>query len=245
MRMIKLTGLLFIIFGVYWLSLEARRFLKTDSLFQTGHIFFEKSNLLNHPEVMKISEANYNLNIFAFNLWKIKKTLENIPQVRKVIVKRKFPNIVEIRLEERKPLFLLNWKESFYGVDKDGYIFPQLEGNPCWDLPVITGLNDKYLENFFSAGEILPEIILALKINDYFKGNRPGPLKLSEVHFGDFDEFSLYTFNPRMGLRFTKDGFKKGFENLDLVLADFDRGAGSIDSMDLRFPEKVFIHLKG
>ncbi len=227
----KIIGLILIIFGLAWLLMETRKFLETDSLFQIENISFECDSLRNQPEVREILNSDYNLNLFGFNLSRLKKKLEKIPQVKEVIIRRRFPNIVEIKIEERKPVFILNREDSFCGVDKAGYVFPQLKGKFRWDLPVITG-RDK-------------EIYLALKIISYLETNRAIPWELSEIHFGKFDEIYLYTFDPRLELRLTKGNLERGFKNLSLVLADLGRPLTLVDSIDLRFQEKVFVHLKG
>ena len=241
----KIIGLILIIFGLAWLLMETRKFLKTDSLFQIENISFECDSLRNQPEVRKILNSDYNLNLFGFNLPRLKKKLEKIPQVKEVIIRRKFPNIVEIKIEERKPVFVLNRKDSFYGVDKDGYVFPQLKGKFRWDLPVITGRDEEALGISIGSNKVSPEIYLALKIVSCLGTNKAIPWELSEIHFGKFDEIYLYTFDPRLELRLTEGNLERGFENLSLVLADLGRPLALVDFIDLRFQEKVFVHLKG
>ncbi|MEA3369590.1 MAG: FtsQ-type POTRA domain-containing protein [Candidatus Ratteibacteria bacterium] len=241
----KIIGLILIMFGLAWLLMETKKFLKTDSLFQIENISFECDSLRNHPEVREILNSDYNLNLFGFNLSRLKKKLEKIPQVREVIIRRRFPNIVEIKIEERKPVFILNREVSFYGIDKDGGIFPQVKGTFRWDLPVITGRDKDALEISIGGNKVSPEICLALKIASYMETNRTIPWELSEIHFGKFDEIYLYTFDPRLELRLTEGNLERGFENLSLVLADLGRPLALVGSIDLRFQEKVFVHLKG
>jgi len=243
----KIIGIVFVICGVSWLGGEAKRFLNTNSFFQIESISFEENNLLKQTEAQEVLDSNYNLNFFGFNLSGLKNKLEKIPQVKNVTVKRKFPNIVQIKIEERAPVFILNLKDSFYGVDRDGYLFPQFKERSNWDLPVITGLDNKYLEDCMGNKKILPEFILALKINAYIKENCSRlPMELSEVHFEEkSDGFSLYTFNPRLELRLLKDDLERELENLSVVLLDLRNKDDLTASIDLRFKEKVFVDLKG
>lgn len=243
----KFIGIILIISGISWLSIETKKFLKSDSLFQIEGISVEQNSLLDYPEVQKILDSNYNLNIFGLKLLSLKKKLAEIPQLENVVVKRRFPNIVQIKIEEREPVLLLKWENTFYGVDDEGCIFPQLKGKFRWDLPVITGLDNRDIEIFpGSSSESLPEIFLALEINKYFKdSNMNLTLALSEAHFEKFDEIFLYTSNPRLVLRFLENNLEKGFENLSLVLADLDEKVNEIEAIDLRFQEKVFVHLEG
>ena len=241
----KIIGLILIIFGLTWLLHETKKFLKTDSLFRIENISFECDSLRNQPEVREILDLDYNSNFFGFDISGLKKELEKIPQVKEVIIRRRFPNIVEIRVEKREPVFILSREGFFCGVDKEGYIFSQSKGEFRWDLPVITGLDEDALKISIASSKVLPEVRLALKIASSIETNREVPWQLSEIHFGKFDEIYLYTFGPRLELRLTESNFKRGFENLSLVLADLDKPLISGDSMDLRFQEKVFVHSKG
>ncbi len=240
----KIIIFLLLIGGTGWLSIEAGRFLKTNSLFQIESISFENSDLMDHPRVKEVLNSNYNLNIFGFNIQGLKNTLEQIPQVKTVTVRRRFPNIVQIEITKRQPVILLNNKGSLYAVDDGGYVFPRMEGEKIWDLPVITGIDDQNSEDSLSDRK---EIKLALKVNEYIKRGNDGnlPLELSEIHFGDFDGFYLYVFNPRLEIRLLEDDFQKELENLALVLANLGDKIESVDSVDLRFKGKAFIHLKG
>ena len=245
-RWIKIITLILAISGLSWLFFEGKLFLKTNALFEIENISFEETDLLAHPQIQTILESNLNLNIFGLNISNLKKRLEEIPQASQVIVQRSFPNIIRVTIEEREPVCLLKGRDSFWQVDKKGFVFLPLEGKFSWNLPVITGLKEENLIKYRKERNVSPEIRLALEIKERFEEkNFNLPLELSEIHFGRLDEIVIYTFTPRLELRLSRERFKEEFENLDLVLADLDKKGLEAQSVDLRFLDKVFVHLKG
>ena len=69
-------------------------------------------------------------NIFLANLNQMQEEiLKEFPQIAQVNLKRKFFHVLEIKIEERKPIAIFYFEEVYFFIDKEGVIFEEISKN--------------------------------------------------------------------------------------------------------------------
>lgn len=106
-----------IIFGLLF-------FMRTD-FFNIDKIQVIGNSMSDTEEIIARSGITENSNIFSFNVSKSEKEIENMAFVRDASVVRRYPNKVEIIIEERAAYFLFQKGSDFYEVDFDGVVLSE------------------------------------------------------------------------------------------------------------------------
>lgn len=93
----------------------------------------------------EITGLDRGLQYFQFQEKNMEERLEQVPQVAEAIVRKRFPNSLDIQIRSRKAVALL-WKEDLSGqglfaVDEEGVVFSNEKGISYWDLPVLSGVD--------------------------------------------------------------------------------------------------------
>lgn len=92
-------------------------------------------------EISNKLENNFDINIFKLNISKLEKQVEEIPYVKEATIHRKLPNILNVKIEERKPYAIIKYLESYVVMDKYGYVLEILKENTYEDLTIIYGID--------------------------------------------------------------------------------------------------------
>ena len=132
-----------------------------------------------------------------------KEILENFPQITEVYFKRKFPAILELKIEERKPIAIFNFKESYFFIDKKGVIFKEVSEDKS-SLPEI---KDSLLTEKPKLGERVVEEELISKILKISSELENLKVKIVEVEIVSDEKINLKTsqdwkiyFDPKKDL---------------------------------------------
>ncbi len=113
------------------------------------------NRLLDQKEVLQLAQPAKGVNIFRFNGCQLIKELEANPIVQGAKVIKRLPHLIEIRIEEKQPLFLVN-REGNLLVQGNGFI---VDPPSPLDLPIFSGgdeIGKRYAE----------ELVLQMKRED-------------------------------------------------------------------------------
>jgi cell division protein FtsQ len=113
---------------------------------------------LSKEEILSIAGTEENAFYYQVDPVRIRDALEQLPMVRKAVVKKTFPDALDITLYGRIPLSILFFTTPEGSsipmvIDGQGVVFEIGSALSQWDLPVITGIEFKKLE----VGTRLPE----------------------------------------------------------------------------------------
>lgn len=209
--------------------LTAAYVLARSSFFEVREIRVVGNSALDREKLVSVSGINPGQNIFKIDLKASASRLKEIPLVKSVVLSRKLPSAVEIRVEERKPRAILPVEGGFIQVDDEGVCLQKGDIGSS-QLPVVTG------ENFSApapGGRIKSEALdtaLAV-VRDLPAGLLP---MLSEVNV-DGDQVFFYTLDGvqcRLGT--ASDVPQKG-EVLVKVLGELREKGKRIRYIDLSF----------
>jgi cell division protein FtsQ len=90
--------------------------------FSIKKIDFDGNERVPDVLLLKASGLRYKSNILSVSLEDVKKKLEGISWIKSVIVQRKFPGTIYVRVAERIPIAILQSKYKLYLVDSDGVV---------------------------------------------------------------------------------------------------------------------------
>ena len=155
-------------------------FIMTTPLFYVTNVKIEGNNRITNDRINSLSKISLNVNTFQYSKNTIKKYIEEEPYINDVQVKRKLPNTIIIKVEERTRDFIIYSMGSYIYINKQGYILEVT--NEPENLPKIKGfttsvdkltpgsrLSDEDLEKLNTTMDII-NTIKSNEINSYIDG---------------------------------------------------------------------------
>ena len=141
-------------------------------LFNIKTIIVEGNKKIGQKEIISLSQIQLEENTFKLSKNRIIKQIKENPYIDKVTITRKLPSNIIIEVEEREPIYLLEYAGSYVCLDKQGYM---LEINTeKLELPILQGAVTETSE--FIAGnrlciEDLEKLTSLLKVMELAKIN--------------------------------------------------------------------------
>ncbi|MBQ9279667.1 MAG: FtsQ-type POTRA domain-containing protein [Clostridia bacterium] len=114
-------------------------------VFNLTELIIEDGVNVSSAEISSAVHVNMGENILRQNYGEIKGAVLALPYIKEARVKAVFPNKIAIIYEERQPYMILKYLESFFVVDKHGYLLEIKKENDMPELPVVYGVEiDSY-----------------------------------------------------------------------------------------------------
>lgn len=198
---------------------------KTRGYFAVKKVEFEGNKKVPEILLLKLSKIRYKESSLTVSLRAIKEKLEKISWVKGVVVQRKLPGKISIRIAERTPIAILQTQNKLRLVDSDGVILDDDGIGNHSNLPIIAGDGAEseifsFLQNLEKFPKIRKQLIFSIRVGRRrwdIRINRGVIVKLPErgllQAFGILDELSD----------------SNGFFNKDIAC------------LDLRNPDKIII----
>lgn len=196
--------------------------------------------------------------IFNINLAKFHSYLKNkYPEYKNIKVIKKFPNIIEIQIEKRKPLAQIRARE-FYLIDREAVVVSRGNQNYFSDFPIITTASfdknlhkgskvaDLNLEDAFELIEIIKEKKILETINSLDQAYR---FRLADINVVSSESIYFYLTNDkysqnRIKIIISREEIAKKTDLLNKLIAQKLKDKLSlIRYIDFRF-EKVAVGFK-
>ncbi len=156
----KLSLGFLVVAGLVVAGEKTENFLLTSPHFRISEVNFEGPASLKKKTLDSLKRMELGKNIFRVDLGAIRRRLQSYPQVKEVVVSRKFPRLVEVKVKEREAIAFVRKDGKIYPVDSEGFVIPR--GSLARSLPLITGLGKGEMK----PGERLEgaKIVMALEI---------------------------------------------------------------------------------
>ena len=199
------------------------------------------------PEViLKLAKIGSGTNLLALKPIQVEQTLANHPWIAHASLTRKWPHRIQLQIQEREPMALVQVGELYY-LDQQGRLFKPLSPGDPHDFPVITGLPRK----FFSPDEAaLPGTMARISgLMDLLK-KTPPPLSLeniSEIHVDLERGLTLFANGLKAGVDLGRDHYQEKLERLAQAWPSITRKGylHRTARISLDYPRKVLLTLKG
>ena len=218
------------IYGYRFLSLS--NYLRLDNIVIAGI----KEDL--RKELIDISGIKERENYLSIDTSRLQKNIERHPWIKSVTLKKKFPHTLYINTEREEVAAIVILGGRSYFMDKEGFIFKEVERNDCIDFPAVTGLSRDKIKNgkFLKIAASLLHII---RIED-----RPLSLKeLSEVHIDNFGAITVYFNKLRLKIFMGKEAFKRKINLLKHIMRNLEEKHQlyRITSIDLDYSDRAVV----
>ena len=100
-------------------------------------ILLQGNEKVTENEIISLSQIQIEQNTFQISKNRIKKQIKQNAYIGKVKISRKLPSTLIIQVEERKPVYLLEYAGAYVYVDKYGYLLEI--GQAKLELPILQG----------------------------------------------------------------------------------------------------------
>ncbi|MFU8818892.1 MAG: cell division protein FtsQ/DivIB [Desulfurivibrio sp.] len=110
------------------------------SFFQLTAIGIDGCVRTTKKEILSLSGVDVHSNLHALSVGKIRARIESHDWVESALVRRDWPNRLQIVVRERRPVALLSLPRGLYYLDRQGTPFALAQPPEDLDFPVITGL---------------------------------------------------------------------------------------------------------
>lgn len=216
-------------------------YILSDPYFQIQETVIRGCREVTEQEVLTLASLHPDQNLFSVSAEKIARRIERNPWVKKAYVGRELPNRLIMEVHERIPLALVEQKQQFRIVDREGVIFKMLGKDDSLDLPVLTGC--------YKNGVLQTKLLKkSLELLTYLSDTKQTPIlfaNLSEVHLDDISGLSLIT-DTGLCLVLGFDDYVNKLHALPAVLKGLEKK--NIDMallhIDLRDPAKITVQSK-
>lgn len=157
----------------------------------------EKIEVLNNAQIssdtiISLSQLYLGQNIFKFNKNKTEKNIKTNAYIENVKIEKKFPNKIEIQVEERQRDYNVEFLNGYAYINKQGYILEKSQEK--LDLPTIQGISteeEQIVEGNRLNSEDLEKLETVIQIMSTCK-NYDLDTKVTTINIENKDEYSLY-----------------------------------------------------
>lgn len=119
--------------------------LKVNDIVISGNSRLEREDVLG-PLKVKRGES-----LFSLHFSELRGRLKHNPWIKKVDLRKRYPDTLEIRIEEAVPMALLSLKNRLYLVDGDGTRLESIKGETVPFLPVIKDIGPEFKKEMKEA----------------------------------------------------------------------------------------------
>ncbi len=112
-------------------------------VFPVENILVSGNNNLDKSDIIGTLNIRSGESLFRLSLGEVETRLKRNAWIKKVSLRKQFPDTIMIDVEEAVPKALLRFKEHMFLVGKDGNILEEIQNKSTPFLPVIVGINPK------------------------------------------------------------------------------------------------------
>ena len=184
-RIIKWTTLFLLIIGGIVFAL-------VSPVFNIKEIQVINNSQIATETIVSLSQLQVGQNSFRFNKNKVVKEIKTNPYVESVDIKRKFPNKIEISIEERNRNYNVEFLNGYAYINNQGYILEISEQK--LDLPVIQGISteqEQIVEGNRLNTDDLEKLETVIKIMNICK-NYDLDTKISSIDISNKNDYIIY-----------------------------------------------------
>ena len=240
--LISLTGICLGLVLIYYHLLTSPFFCIKD----IRDIEISGTKRLNAALICQMTGLGPGTNLLALRPARVEQTLAAHPWIARAELTRKWPNRLQLTIQEREPMALVQLGELYY-ADRHGSLLKPLSPGDPHEFPVITGLKKEQFIDVQGFPPVVFEGVLALL--DLLK-ETPPPLNLaniSEIHVDQERGFTLYANGLKsavhLGPKDLPEKLKK-FASVWPVLKQHGYQS-QVEYINLDYPQRVLLSLKG
>jgi cell division protein FtsQ len=215
--------------------------LKKSESFKIRKIEIEGNAMISDQNIIKTTELASETSIWEVDLQSADSKIRENPLIEAVSLERSFPGVIKIKIHEKNPLALLNFKNRFYCIDRNGVVLPSKSGK-LYDLPVISG----HFEGGVQTGKTVRSKVVEKGL-DFLKTlvrERPELFnEISEIVLKKEHGLVFFTRNGGIPVRLGESGYAWKIRYLEAILGEIYQQSNlkKIRFIDLRYNNQVVV----
>jgi cell division protein FtsQ len=208
-----------------------------SSLFSVRDIDMNRCSYVTREEISGILSGVPKGNIWSLSSKDIGRRLLTHPWVRRVSVRKSFPDRLVVRIDERRPAAMINL-DALYYIDEEGTIFKRLTAYDPKNFPIVTG---------FSRGELSARDAVALqnlkKTLELLRWTDSGVLRqnVSEVHFDAQEGYTLVTRDSGLQLKIGTMDFREAMKRVEEAMPKLSSVGQARGIVDLKTAGRIYV----
>ncbi|SHI62415.1 cell division protein FtsQ/DivIB [Lutispora thermophila] len=115
-------------------------FLLSSDLFSIKNIYVTGNKTVPKNEIIKLSNIQYNQNIFKLNTKEVMKGIFENPKIKAVRIKRVLPSSIALDIIEREGVALIPYLGSYINIDEETVIIEVISLEDNLHLPKVHGI---------------------------------------------------------------------------------------------------------
>ena len=226
-------------FGLYWMRDRLYHSPRFDvAITEINGL----QNISQNQVLVKIRELQQpDRNLMRLDLDRLRRSLELIPWVKTVVVRRVLPDKLMIDIEEREPVAFARVAQGTLLIDGEGILLknnPENLSQP--DFPVILGMESGYVPEVLRRNRERIALYQQL-MRSLNRGGAGLSRDLSEVHLQDPGNVSVILNGDTVLVYLGRDGFQEKFRRYLAASKELKKKYRNLDSVDLRYRDQVVI----
>lgn len=158
-----------------------------------------------------------------------------MPWVKKVFIKKRFPDAVFIKVESEKPVAILREGKEFFFLNSDGKIIGDWKFFKNSNYPIISV--ERSIKSEWHIPSLLSILDTLLK-----KGLGGDDLKISELVLMHYPYFKIFLSSPRLEIEFDQTEWEAQLPILSSLLNDSASNARRFSKINLVLLKKAVVN---
>lgn len=196
---------------------------------------------MNKDEIRSIVEDNISGGFFTVDLNRVREIVSQQPWVENVSLRRRWPDALEVFVEERKPIAF--WNDDGY-ISEDGHVFKPESIDKKLNLPELDGPDGqhnnvwKFMNVLYKEMSLLNYTVTSLELDE----RRAWQLKI-EKNVGVGDEEIRSGISVRLGRFDTEKRLRRFVRVLPELAAKKEFADNEINVIDMRYPNGFAVQM--
>jgi cell division protein FtsQ len=202
----------------------------SERTFLIKNILISGNYHLEEEEIKSVLNIRSGENLSRLSFDELETRLKRLPWIKKVSLRKQFPSILMINIEEAVPKALLSFGRHLFLIDSGGNILEEIIGKGTSFLPVITGINPEK-----DRGSVLEalKLIDALSEKNILSGKESVEIMLSS--------HGLVMNVDGESIKVGYGEYREKLERWKELEPEIRKKNINIDYVDLRFKDKVIV----
>ena len=219
------------------------RRVTSSSAFTINRVVVHGNTHLSGGEVEALLEGIRNENIWRVDLNAYRQRVFQSPWVADVTLSRLMPSTVEVRVVERVPMAVARLGDQLFLVDRAGVVIDAYSGRyGHFDLPIVDGLSAPDGVDQTMRGR---RIGLARRLLDSLRGRSDLMGRVSEVDVTNDRDAVVLLGADVTALHLGDTRFVERLDTYLALVPTLKERFASLDYVDLRFDERVYVRPRG
>lgn len=180
--------------------------------------------------------------ILLTDLEKIRESVETLPWVSEVIVKRRLPDTLVVEVTERQPTAVAGVDDKLYIVDSQGIILDPFSGqHELLKKPIIRGLKHQLRENTGHFNDIRMGTYLDV-LSDFQNGSQDYSETISEIDVTDPGHVSIIPKEDPIVIYLGERSFRERYESFlsrKQLYYQIKKQYGTLQYIDISFDKQI------